>query len=182
MINIFKRYWLAYGGFKALHTSPYLHMALMLTFLLWPHWAVEGAEWWQHPLQIMPSMLGFSLGGFAIWMALGSDAFRTLISGASERSPVSPYMSLCSAFVHFILVQMLSLIAALIADAYQIVSFGCLSEAEYYSEVMCVFRFFGYWLFMYALTTGIAATMQVFRTSSWYDSYVSKTNGEERKK
>lgn len=173
MCEIFGRYWQAYGGFRALFASAYLYLAFAFTLFLWPHWFAAEGQWWQFPLQIMPNMLGFSLGGYAIWLAMGDDNFRSLVSGASEDGTASPYMQLSAAFVHFILMQMLSLLSALAASAYSGVSIACLTQLEYYSTISTWLRFLGCWLFIYALATGVAATMQLLRVSSWYDTYIT---------
>ena len=88
--NIFSRYWHAYGGFSALMTSYYFWISILISCLLYPFWSREG--WWDDVLGIMPDLVGFSLGGFAMWIAIGDDSFRQLISGVNEDGTPSPYM------------------------------------------------------------------------------------------
>ncbi len=182
--NIFIRYWRAYGGSKALVKSVYLWMAILLTALLYPQWSKP--EWWNDVLSIMPSMLGFSLGGFAMWMAIGDDDFRRLISGEDEKGQPSPYMEVNSAFVHFIVLQLLSIIFALFAKAY----FFTLPKDNFVIELIGYSQLdililsgycLSYFIFIYALLSALAATLALFRVSSWYDINQTQKMKDEKK-
>ena len=116
MKDIFLRYWEAYGGIWALIKSPYFIASIIITIFLYPHWSSPG--WWEDSLSIMPNLLGFSLGGYAMWIAIGDDNFRKLISGADEDGTPSPFMEINAAFVHFIILQILSIITSIVAKAY----------------------------------------------------------------
>lgn len=171
--NIFQRYWQIYGGFTALIKSPYLWISIAITALLFPHWS--STNWWDDVLSIMPNLLGFSLGGYAMWIAIGDDNFRKLISGEDEDGTASPYMEVNAAFVHFIVLQILSMLVALTAKAYSfpvsadnpiVIFFG-----EYYKFTCLVGYGFSYLLFIYALLSALAATLALLRVSSWYDTF-----------
>ncbi len=45
-----------------------------MTMILYPSWSHKG--WWNDILSLMPNLLGFSLGGFAMWIAIGDEAFK----------------------------------------------------------------------------------------------------------
>lgn len=169
--GIFSRYWHAYGGVKSLVKSVYFWGALVLTAVLYPLWSTGG--WWNDVLSIMPSLLGFSLGGYAMWTAVGDDDFRRLISGPEKDGSPSPYMKMNAAFVHFIVLQFVSIVLALIAKAYD---FEVPPEyflrrlfGQWFYDVCLLGSFIGYFVFVYALLTALAATFAVFRASSWYD-------------
>jgi len=68
VLEIWGRYWSAYGGHKSLVKSPYLHVSLLLTLLSWHTWSEPG--WWEHPKGALPDLLGFTLGGLAILLGL----------------------------------------------------------------------------------------------------------------
>jgi hypothetical protein len=172
------RYWKSYGGWKALIKSHYLWLSLILTLILYPAWSAPG--WWNDTITIMPSVLGFSLGGYALWLAIGDDEFRKLISGSKSENEPSPYMQVNATFAHFILLQIIAIFTAIIAKAFfykakpddllypitQLAIFEPLCSAGY---------FIGYFIFIYALTTALAATLALFRVSSWYDAHQSIT-------
>lgn len=182
--NIIIRYWHVYGGHKALLKSTYLWLAVILTILLYPQWSKPG--WWNDVLSIMPSMLGFSLGGYAMWMAIGDDDFRKLISGEDEDGKPSPYMEVNSAFVHFIILQLLAIIFALFAKAYFFslqkdnFIFHFLGEFWFYN--ICLSGYFlSYFAFIYALLSALAATLALFRVSSWYDENQTQKMKKDKK-
>ena len=180
VFNIFARYWLAYGGWKEILFSPYFHIAVLLTLALKHSWA--NADWWDTAITILPSLIGFSLGGFAIWLGFGDEKFRELISHQDKNEKVSPYIELSATFAHFIIIQLAALIGALIgqgtafslpSDHWLIAIFessGVPTNAiPHY--VAPLFHFLGYLLFIYALMTALAATLAVFRVASWFEKY-----------
>lgn len=169
--NILKTYWRGYGGLKALFSSYYFWASFFITALLYPLWS--NALWWDDVLSIMPNLLGFSLGGYAMWMAIGDDNFRKLISGEDEDGHPSPYMEVNSAFVHFIVLQISSIFLSLIAKAYYFKlnednSFLILLGDSFTYLVLAGYGF-SYFIFIYALSSALAATFSLLRVSSWYD-------------
>jgi len=179
--SIFQRYWQIYGGFPALIKSPYFWISIFITALLFPHWS--STNWWDDVLSIMPNLLGFSLGGYAMWIAIGDDNFRKLISGEDEDGTASPYMEVNAAFVHFIILQILSMLFALTAKAYSfpvsadnpiVIFFG-----EYYKFICLAGYGISYLIFIYALLSALAATFALLRVSSWYDSFQSHQKENE---
>lgn len=171
--NIFRRYWRAYGGTGALVRSPYLHVAIVGLVLTTPFWLQK--EWWEQVLSVIPNLLGFTLGGFAVFLGFGDEKFRALLSEPDEEDTIGPsqYMKLCATFVHFIVLQALSLFGAILAKA---LNFKC----PWPDGLLCdwvvpaanaVGSAIGYGLFLYAVTSILAATMHVFRIAGYYDSH-----------
>lgn len=168
--SIFRRYWIAYGGRRALLRSPYLHVALLLLVLTAHAWLEQG--WWGDVIGVLPNLLGFTLGGFAIFIGFGDERFRALLA-APEDDPGTPtvYVSLCATFVHFILVQVLALIFAVIAKSWWF-------WVDWPQPVRIAMPYLnglagavGYGLFLYALTSVVAATMHVLRIASMYEMH-----------
>lgn len=182
--NILKRYWSTYGGFKAVLKSWYFRIAVVITFMLYPQWS--SPNWWDDVLSIMPNLLGFSLGGYAMWIAIGDDDFRKLISGEDPDGKPSPYMEVNSAFVHFIVLQMLSMLLALIAKAYYFEwdrDLIIVKNLEPYLLGLTLGSYFlSYLVFIYALLSAIAATFALLRVSSWYDLKQTSESKKEIKK
>lgn len=178
--NILARYWKAYGGLKAVLTSIYFWGAVLLTALLYPQWTKAG--WWGDVLSIMPSVLGFSLGGFAMWVAIGDEKFKTLIAGSDDGRP-SPFMEVNATFVHFILLQLVSILLAVVSKAYDIAlpttHWLYVIWGDNLGTVARAFYCFSYFLFVYALLTAFAAVLALFRVSSWYDAMQTINNRDK---
>jgi len=76
--------WRITGGTKKRLKSFDSILALIITLLCMPAWTKPG--WWEMPISIMPSFLGFTLGGFAIFLGFGSDSFKTFIANSDHEN------------------------------------------------------------------------------------------------
>jgi hypothetical protein len=153
-------YFKIYGGSKALIRSPYLALAVVISAICHPVWSQPKftPEWHSLPLEIIPNMLGFTLGGYAILLAFGDKEFLKLISGTREGDEKpSPFMVINGAFVHFIVLQVLSLLFALIALSRGI-------NTGFFAAV-------GFTVFVYAILTAIAATFAIMNVSNSFDIF-----------
>lgn len=174
LIRPFVRYWKAYGGWAALRVSPYLWASILFSVASFGLWTNEG--WWATVQSVVPSLMGFTLAGFAIFIGLGNDEFRRFIAARDQDSEEpSPYMCASAAFVHFALVQAFALLFSLIlGSAYQVELPTLLVPI---SDVMVVARYIawgiGFTIFVYSLMTGVAAAMAIFSVVTWFEDYVS---------
>lgn len=187
--RLFARYWNAYGGYKAIFGSPYMHISLLITVISSGIWMKS--DWVDIPISILPNIIGFSLGGYAIWLALGDDKFRTSISGKGKEGSESPFIKVNSTFVHFIVLQILALIIALIGKSQPIynsplfIQNFLLTHAPWLYEVSLALSFtgsfIGYFIFIYAIFSALAATMAIFRIAGWLEIYHVKESKKETK-
>lgn len=182
--NIIVIYYRAYGGFSAFIKSPYLYLSLFLTIALYPHWS--GNSWWEDVLSIMPNLLGFSLGGYAMFLAIGDEKFRGFLAGKEEDEDddvQSPFLALNGAFVHFIIFQVLALFFALFRKAYDFpISEDNPMIGFFGDSLSCLVgfgNFIGYWVFVYALVLSLAATFALLRVGNWYDIYQTDLKASE---
>lgn len=184
--EIWTRYWAAYGGWSELFGSFYFRAAVLVTALTWGSWTARG--WWDTVTAVLPNVLGFTLGGYAILLSFGDEKFRTLLAASKAESldqgasgSPSPYRQLSASFLHFIVIQSFALIAALIAKGLDTVdqrirphlectSLGLLRAFEFIAS------FVGYLLFVYALFAAIAASFFVFRLSNWFESFATSSH------
>jgi hypothetical protein len=173
-------YWRAYGGWRDVVSSPFLWLSAgltLLTYRLWLH-----GEWWTYPLSVMPSLLGFTLGGFAIFLGFGDERFKAIIAGEEQDATgasngPSPYMKVCSAFLHFVLVQVVALLVALVGAATNFSGTGILTcVTNTLRPIRWVGDMVGYWIFVYGLCLAAAAAIAVFRVAYWFDHYRTLTN------
>jgi uncharacterized membrane protein (DUF485 family) len=170
-----------YGFPKSIFTSPFFHLSILLTILFAHEWLAS--RWWETVLSVLPNLLGFSLGGYAVIISLGDDGFRRLIS--SDDLGNSPYLILSASFLHFILVQITALTLALAAKALHFVpeptdlSFTIIETLRLRPLLRlvapagdCV----GFLLFVYAIAVAAATGLAVFRASRDFDRYIKTIN------
>lgn len=194
--NIVFRYWRAYGGFISLLKSPYFYAAIACTFFLRVYWLGEPTPactlpcpyqcpsppppWWDTALSVLPNLLGFSLGGYLMWLGVGDTSFRSWLHRKAAPEETSVYMEVSATFVHFVIVQIVALVVAVIAKHSQFplssdvvlgeianqINLTPLMIEEWYAPAGYGIGFF---FFVYALLTALEAAFGIFRVSSWQD-------------
>jgi hypothetical protein len=150
-------YWTIYGGFKALILSPYIHLSALLTIICYEFWApkITASE---IAVGVLPNLLGFTVGALAIVLAFSSaPVFETL---AEKGNPQSFFMKLTASLIHFILAQVIALVAAIV---------GRITESPSL-DVLALFLLF------YAVMVTFAAGLQLFLTAVIYNAKASMGN------
>jgi hypothetical protein len=112
-------YWAIYGKWRALVGSPYLWIAVVLTVVCFPLWtATENGVrvWAQNAVDIVPGMLGFSLGGMAILLAFANPRLLKVVREGGKVD--SLFMKTVASFFHFILLQTVAVCLALVTKSY----------------------------------------------------------------
>lgn len=168
--TITSRYWSAYGRWQAVWRSRYLHIALAITPFCWGSWSEP--LWWDTVISVLPNLLGFTLGGFAIFVGFGDDRFKASLA-ASEDDPTQPtvYRELCATFVHFIFVQVIALLLALVSKG---MWFKAPLPVQLLSALPMMNAVWGaacYAVFLYAITSVIAIGLHVFRIATMYETH-----------
>ncbi|MCG7598359.1 hypothetical protein MHM84_01000 [Halomonas sp. McH1-25] len=151
-------YWSGYGGLAAILASPILHIAVALNLFFYSVWSQEG--WWDMVISVMPNLLGFSLGGYAILLGFGSESFHKFLATKDKNEEQSAFNIINANFVHFILVQALSLIIAALFSSKFLTSESMISTPLW---------FIGHLFFIYALLLLISTTLSVFASTIWYE-------------
>lgn len=178
--SFLSQYWRAYGGLRNLLISPYLHLSILLAGAAWPLWSVPG--WWDVILSIIPSILGFTVGGFAIVLALGTGDFGAALSSARkpDKDPLDSMMGkLSAAFCHFILVQFTAVLLALLAKGF--VTAPAPSFAPWLAETSIRRLFWGWSFFcgVYALSLAVSTAHWIFTCIKLLIKY-QKLQGKRR--
>ncbi|GAA5784683.1 hypothetical protein [Chitiniphilus shinanonensis] len=172
LASILREYWICYGGLPALVKSPFLWLSIGLLILTCQFWTTE--DWWDQVISIMPNILGFTLGGFAVFLGFGDEKFKAIISGKDpeEGDCPSPYMEVCSAFLHFVMVQVASILIAVVSKALDFPTPELLKSLQPTLQIgRLLGGLFGYWLFLYGLCIALASAIAIFRVALWYDGY-----------
>jgi hypothetical protein len=191
-LDLLREYWRAYGGLAELKRSPYLLIALILMPLMAGSWLRP--YWWHSVLSIIPGLLGISLAAFALLLGAGSEQFREALAGeetsdaqavagntsnARDVVPVpaqtdhSPFLKAATVFLHFLVIQFITLIDALIAQSiYSLPAFHWFEQLNHVASIL--FWFVSYLLFIYSLSMVLAASFGVYEVVRWFDEYVTQ--------
>lgn len=158
-VKTFRTYWALYGGHRALLGSPYLYFALLFSVITAPYWLSSDQDgsraWAQTAIDTIPSMLGFSMGGMAIMLAFSNaEIFKAITQNGS---PNSFFVTVVANFFHFILVQTIAVLLALLCKAY---------PNDFTS-------FCGYFAFSYAILVGVATAGQLLGTAQIFNASAS---------
>lgn len=131
---------------------------MIVTVICYPLWNTEPMQdgffrpWSQLAIDIVPSMLGFSLGGMAIMLAFsGANYFEYI---AQKGKPDSYYVSVVANFFHFVLVQTIALIVAFVSKAY---------ANDWVSGL-------GFLFLVYAILVGVATAGQLLNTARIFNA------------
>lgn len=175
VFKVIGRYWKSYGGYDALIMSPYLHVSIILGTFLFPYKFLAGKEWWNFPIGTLPSILGFSIAGYAVLLAVGDDSFKKLMAdkddNQDENNP-SAYLSFGVTFLHFMFIQILAILLAIGASTKEIIPsqdsnllWNCFS---YFWGI------FGFSMFFYAILSAIASILAIYRLLSLHEKHLQK--------
>ncbi|MRN44932.1 MULTISPECIES: hypothetical protein [unclassified Brucella] len=114
---------------------------------LWLRTGEDGRVWAQVAVETIPSLLGFSIGGMAITLAFSnSQIFNAVIQGGKKDSL---FVKTIANFFHFILVQTIALLAAILCKSYS-------------SNIL---SFFGFWVFCYGILAALVASGMLLQTA-----------------
>lgn len=163
-----------YGGLRAIPRSGYFWWALALALVSTRLW-YDAAGWIETASAILPNLLGFTLGGLAILLAIGDDDFRRkLVRGASGRPGAEKNILLIAnaKVVHFLVVQALCLVFATLAKGLPLDELQRLKELDgkigwlatntaYAANLVCT------WLLFYALLLVVAAGLIIFQLAQF---------------
>ncbi|CAN5202767.1 hypothetical protein BH11PSE5_BH11PSE5_13530 [soil metagenome] len=159
----FAIYWANYGGFKALAKSPYLWVAAAFTPLCYKYWLnidmFEGRESAQLAIDIIPSLMAFSLGGMAILLAFSGGRFLNAIRQGGK--PDSMFMELVANFFHFLLLQTIALGLAITVKSFP--------DSDWLAGV-------AFFFLAYSLTSALAASAMLLNISRIFNKAVERND------
>src|SRR5438132_182608 len=112
LLSWFSEYIRAYGGWSAIVRSPFIHISLLICVADYSIWT--NGEWIELSLQLAPNLLGFSLGAYAILFSFLSPSLRSALHETSNSEGTTGMQEVNAAFFHFIVVQVLCIVFALV--------------------------------------------------------------------
>ena len=175
-LEIAKLAWENIGGIQAISKSFDFRIALAVSFLCSQAWLAP--DWWEKPISVLPNLLGFTLGGFAIFLGFGSDQFKELIARKDEAK--SEYLSVSSTFLLIVTVQVIGLLYAIICEALWAPTPTWLKHVSpILPYVNCIAWFVGYFLYIQSIVLSLRAAIRIFRVSRWYNSFLVANTEEQ---
>lgn len=149
-----KNYFQIYGGGNALLKSPYVQISVALgaalTFFIKPL-----LPFGQIGVSILPNLIGFSIGGMAIVMSISSaEIFRTL---TEKGDPRSFFMKMVVSFLHYILIQVSTLIMCVLSYHNQHIPLNLICAV----------------MLMYCLLLAFSIAMALFQMARIYNAHAS---------
>lgn len=149
LVDGVKTYWRVYGGRRAIVRSPAALGAAVLATLAAPIWWSNSSA--ETALAIIPNLLGFSIGAMAIVLAFPTTEMFEVI--AEDGREDSYYLDLAARLVHFIFVQVLTLISGIVTLAFP----------------NFIFSYVTLFLLVYAILTAALTALALFEVAIFYN-------------
>ena len=170
----------AYGGLKEIARSPYLHLSVLLGGL---SFAFSSASWVGQITSISPSLLGFTLAAYTVFIASVSGRLLRNLVKATAKDGHSYFQKINSAFFHFILVQCLATVYAIFFPALTSVSLplaisGSPLAAQFNSVGFSLLSVIGWVFLFYSILLVVAVLVWIYRIIRLNESAV--LNGIKR--
>lgn len=168
------RYFRYYGGWSSLLSSPLFLFSLLVTFLSYDNWI--NPIWVSKSETLIPSLLGFSLGTYAILFSLMTGRLKNALKKAKRKDTDISYLDEINAtFFHFIFVQVICLTWTILFNGISLLEIcewvGI--EKSYVIDTHFWLRriasFIGLFLVVYSIVLTLASALMVFRIASITD-------------
>tara|TARA_R110000803_G_scaffold69317_1_gene131614 strand:- start:2446 stop:2979 length:534 start_codon:yes stop_codon:yes gene_type:complete len=161
--------------------SPYLHISLLLglSSLAW-----NAKSWENHITSISPSLLGFTLAGYTVFIASVSGRLLKGLIKAKASDGHSYFQKVNSAFFHFIFVQCVATLYAITFPALTSFSLplllgGLPFAAQFNSAGYCLLNFLGWVLLFYSILVVVAVLIWIYRIINLNEQAVLKDLKDE---
>ncbi|WP_429955968.1 hypothetical protein ACQW08_01770 [Gluconobacter japonicus] len=185
--KLFHEYWEIYGGYISLITSPYFHLALLISIFSWNSWTKP--DWWDTAISVLPSLVSFTLAGYAMLTALGDDSFRKKMAVTNRPGEPSVFMQVSTTFAHFITIQTIALLLAIFCKSRPLATIDLILNhyiSSNFNSTALIFVSRSFWLisycfFVYSCVLVFSCTMAVFRSTKWLN-YFLRVNGKNQGK
>lgn len=162
-----RKYFRDYGGWSAIFTSPFAILAVILGGVSYSSWG--DSKWTDLVFQVMPNLLGFSLGTYALLFSLMSNPIKNALKNIKNKNGVLYIDELNATFLHFIFMQILSFLWAysysqhIISDVHDYLKNTSVCHWDFMPLLRDFGSFVGISLFLYAFLLTLAASLAVYR-------------------
>lgn len=112
--NFLSRYLRDYGGWDAIFGSPFFLVACALSAVSYHSWI--NASWTSLSLSILPNLLGFSIGTYALLFSMISSRMKKALKALKNNRDITYLSEMNATFFHFIFVQVITITWAFMYD------------------------------------------------------------------
>jgi hypothetical protein len=172
----FRRYFRAYGGWSAIFRSPLFLVAVGVTAMGYGNW-VGSDKWAATSQSLIPNLLGFSLGTYAILFSLMTGRLKRALKAVKNDHGVSFLDEINATFFHFILVQVSALLWAFLYqgtalyDLVQAIQPRWALIASAFAVMEAIGGGIGFVLLIYSITLIVGAALAVYRLALIVDPH-----------
>lgn len=165
--NALSRYWGDYGGWSDFLRSPLLHFSLIISAASYAAWTKP--DWVDLPLSLLPNLLGFSLGAYALIFSLADERLLAALNAPNANGGPTNLRMINATFLHFILVQTAAIIFAimnkssLLIDLAALLPLGDCQIDIIQAGLAGIAGLMGYFLTVYAVALLIGAALAAYR-------------------
>jgi hypothetical protein len=171
-----RRYFRAYGGWVAIFRSPLFLVAVGVTALGYGNW-LSSDKWAGVSQSLIPNLLGFSLGTYAILFSLMTGRLKRALRAIKNDQDVTFLDEINATFFHFILVQVSALIWAFLYqgtalfDLVQAIQPHRPCIASVFAILKALGGGIGFVLLIYSITLIVGAALAVYRLALIVDPH-----------
>ena len=168
-VSRLRKYLKNYGGWSEVFASPFFNLALILSFLNFQLWQ---SDWVRLSQSLIPSMLGFSLGTYAILFSIISVKLKRALKEVKNERGIPYLHEMNATFFHFIFVQVLCVTVSFLHTGTSLHSVltAVVGPSSDLNDVFWLGRMIsglvGSTLVFYSLFLAIAAAMIVYRLAT----------------
>lgn len=162
-----RRYFDAYGQWRAILLSPLFLLSVAIASVSYGNWISD--KWSALAQSLIPNLLGFSLGTYAILFSLMTSRLKRALKAVKNDQGTTYLDEINATFFHFIFVQVIALLWAFIYSGTAL--FDIMNALQpFWSHTLVVFRtmqmvggLVGLVLLIYSIALIIAAALVVYR-------------------
>lgn len=172
-----KRYFHAYGGWRATFCSPLFLLSFAVALAGYGNW-FHTASWPSLSQSLIPNLLGFSLGTYAILFSLMTGRLKRALKAVKNDRGVSFLDEINATFFHFIFVQVSALLWAFLYQGTALFDLMVAIRPQWPEFSETAFRVMqivgsgvGYILLIYSISLVIAAALAVYRLALIVDPH-----------
>ncbi len=161
------RYWADYGGWRDLFSSPLFHFSALISVASYSAWLQP--TWVDLPLSLLPNLLGFSLGAYALIFSLADERLLAALNAPTTDGTPTVLRMVNATFLHFILIQTAAIVFALMNKSTLLIDLvEILGATPCWTSVLtrlltCLAGAIGYFLTVYAVVSLIGAALAAYR-------------------